>query len=181
MKQILINLLSNAVKFAYGEQIVIEAGFSAEHRLLTCKITDHGTGFDSEKLELIQALLDQSQEDDDELIDVVSSHFSLFTCKKILDCIGGRLCASSAGENQGATFEFDMKMRALGQVDLSMSSENSHTRRGEDRANDNLLNASFNETQRSSDYMSVFEQVNNRDENCDESNAKLRPKGRTRT
>lgn len=82
----------------------------------------------------------------------------LYICKKIVELNGGTLKAHSAGENLGATFEFDMKMKVPDDQHPQSCSQESQSDESEDDGED-PVDISYSDTRRS-DYMSVFKHVN---------------------
>ena len=108
LKQVLINLTKNALKFSVNKPVLIKACYDWTHEMLKVHIVDKGIGIrknDAKKLFQLFGKLDASAVENQEGIGM-----GLTICKKIVDYYDGNISYYSAGENQGSTFMFSLKM-----------------------------------------------------------------------
>lgn len=158
LKQVLISILTNSVKHTKEGKIEMAVSYDDTSQKLHCTISDNGDGFNEEKQRQLTQLL--STKNKAQELELSKTNVSLYICKKLVEITGGTLSAHSDGENLGATFKFDMKMRLGNEQDADLSSSSSQG----SHSGENIEDLSFSETHRS-DYMSVFQQVN-RDESA---------------
>ena len=104
VEQILLNLLNNAIKFTSEGQVILSC--EADSEWITTDIQDTGIGIapqDTDKLfkafQQIETGLSRRFE---------GTGLGLSICKKLVELLGGRIHAYSAGLGQGATFGFSL-------------------------------------------------------------------------
>lgn len=104
--QVLSNLLSNAVRLTPSGGSVVVRG-SQEGRTLTVRVMDTGIGLTAQQKEgLFQPF---GRVHDDSGADAgTTAGLGLYICRGLVEEMGGRLWAESAGPGKGATFAFTL-------------------------------------------------------------------------
>ena len=111
LKQVLVNLTKNALKFSPMQQIKIMASYSEQNQMLEVHVSDQGKGVRADDIGKIFNLFDQGSESEREM-DIEGFGMGLYISRNIVEKNGGQIDVYSAGENQGSTFMFSMKMFA---------------------------------------------------------------------
>jgi len=104
--QIFMNLINNSLKYNNKEKIVIEIDFTENRKFFNFSISDNGIGIPLEKqskiFDLFTTVVDKDRSGK-------KGHgIGLSTVKKLIESLGGNIKLSSI-ENQGTTFEFNIK------------------------------------------------------------------------
>ena len=109
LKQVLVNLTKNALKFSSWKPVSILACYCADKELLKVQIVDSGRGIRVDEMDKLFSLFGRLDRTKSENIEGIG--MGLTICKRIVDHCGGSIECYSAGENQGSTFSFSMRMR----------------------------------------------------------------------
>ncbi len=99
--RVMVNLVDNAIKFSFPEsEVKVKYFLKNEH--LTITVSDDGLGFKEHQKETIfKKFTDQKKLG---TANELSTGIGLYLCKTIIEKYKGRLAATSAGVNRGATF-----------------------------------------------------------------------------
>lgn len=108
LQQMLWNLIRNAVKFTPVGGSVMVCTSNREDDWLTVSVIDSGVGIDPDRLPHIFDAFEQGDADTARLFGGLGLGLSI--TKGLADLHGARLCASSRGLGQGATFELDLPL-----------------------------------------------------------------------
>jgi signal transduction histidine kinase len=106
IKQVISNLIDNAIKFTKVGKITVTAEIDNKHNLVTVKVTDTGTGIDSDILpKLFTKFVTRSS---------TGTGLGLYICKAIIDAHNGMIWAENNYDhnnmNAGATFSFSLPL-----------------------------------------------------------------------
>ena len=106
IKQVISNIIDNAIKFTKVGKITVTAEIDNKHNLVTVKVTDTGTGIDSDILpKLFTKFVTRSS---------TGTGLGLYICKAIIDAHNGMIWAENNYDhnnmNAGATFSFSLPL-----------------------------------------------------------------------
>lgn len=108
LQQVLVNLIKNALKFCRGKPIRVLTAYNRETEKLHVQVADEGKGLKAEEISKLFTLFGRIERTQSDNIEGVG--LGLVICKKIVENNEGRIDVFSAGEGQGATFQFSMHM-----------------------------------------------------------------------
>jgi len=103
IRQVILNLLSNAVKFS-PDGGTIQLELRQQDSEVVCAIRDQGMGILPGELPSLFERFQRSESA--EYLRIQGTGLGLALCKEIIQHHNGRIWAESAGEGQGATFNF---------------------------------------------------------------------------
>jgi PAS domain S-box-containing protein len=104
VEQILLNLLNNAIKFTPTGQVTLSC--DADTDWITTRIQDTGIGIAEEDADKLFKAFQQIETGLSRRFE--GTGLGLSICKKLVELLGGRIHAHSAGPGQGATFTFTL-------------------------------------------------------------------------
>jgi PAS domain S-box-containing protein len=104
VEQILLNLLNNAIKFTPTGQVTLNC--TADPYWITIRIQDTGIGIAPEHMDKLFRAFQQIETGLSRRFE--GTGLGLSICKKLVELLGGRIQANSAGLGQGATFTFTL-------------------------------------------------------------------------
>ncbi|MBE9031375.1 GAF domain-containing protein [filamentous cyanobacterium LEGE 11480] len=113
LRQILTNLVGNAFKFTRTGSIHLDVvrDVQVDQPVIIFTITDTGIGIDPKNLDdLFEAFV---QADGSIRRSYGGTGLGLTICKKLIDCLGGQITLSSAGEGHGTVAQFTLPDRQL--------------------------------------------------------------------
>ena len=87
------------------------ACYNSDEDLLQVQVKDDGCGIRNDEMEKLFSLFGRI--DRTEKANIEGIGMGLTICKRIVDNCGGTIECYSAGENQGSTFMFSMKMKPM--------------------------------------------------------------------
>lgn len=104
-RTVLLNLIGNAIKYG-GERPLVRVSASHESGWSTVRVSDSGRGFTAEVGARIFDPFYRAHDSQP------GTGLGLSFCRQIVDQLGGRIWADSAGPNKGATFTFQVPCSA---------------------------------------------------------------------
>ncbi|MEJ6002045.1 GAF domain-containing protein [Paucibacter soli] len=110
LRQVLLNLLSNAVKFTDAGEVVLSLAMQAQGQLHFC-VRDTGIGLSPQGMgRLFQSF---SQADSSTTRKYGGTGLGLAISRRLVELMGGRMWAESAGVGAGASFHFTLALPAV--------------------------------------------------------------------
>lgn len=109
-RQILINLVANALKFTPAGEVLIRMREDEEGNALHCEVIDSGIGVEESIRERIFEAFFQA--DGTMRRRFGGTGLGLTVCKQLVEIMGGRIGTHDNGEQPGATFWFELPLRA---------------------------------------------------------------------
>ena len=118
MQQVFWNLIKNATKFTPKRGKIVLRTSNDEEGMLRLEVLDNGVGIEPHLMPRIFNAFEQGDR-------TVARRFGglglgLTISRALVDMHGGRLCAQSAGRDQGATFTIELKTVPLEQVSVHL-------------------------------------------------------------
>lgn len=106
MKQALGNVLGNAIKFTMPAGSIVVSSQDSDDNHLRVQVIDNGVGIEPDAMPRIFSLFEQGEQKLTRRFGGLGIGLSI--CRAIIELHGGRILASSEGENRGATFTIDL-------------------------------------------------------------------------
>lgn len=124
LQQVFWNLLQNAIKFTPPQgRITVETESEGQDRVLV-KISDTGIGMNQQELSRIFLAFSQGDHAGAEPHRFGGLGLGLAISQKLVQFHSGRICAHSAGRNQGSVFFIELPLASAGEINGSATLPN---------------------------------------------------------